>query len=184
MCTSGGLIPARKKVGCYPMDCVEVDKIGCRIRAADDLDSTRNKYWFMPPPMYKCAYHNRKCQLSPCSHSNLKEGRTGVFNTTSWMKSDMTQVYNCQPLASEDMNTKQLAKFDNLTASLLQETNVMLGRMQAMKAKVVSKCPWLRPTEKNNLIRCKDNSMCDATRHAYSWNCCSTEKKRWNQGMP
>lgn len=161
------------KVGCYPMDCVEVSKVGCRIRAADDLDSTRNKYWFMPPPLYKCAYHHRKCQLSPCSSSNLKEGRTGVFNTTSWMKSGLTQVYNCQPLASEDMNEKQLAIFDKMTAPLSKETSVIMGRMLELKSKIVDKCPWLRPSEKNNLLRCKDNSHCDVTTHQHGWHCCA-----------
>jgi len=147
-----------RNVGCYPMDCVEEPGRGCRIRAPDDFMDERNPFWFLPPPTYKCAYKNGRCQLSQCSKSNVWNQTIGLGMTRALLKTGNTQVYNCQPMLYTDMSARQRMRLESETADLKEEYETARRINQRMRRALEETCPWSRPT-RDNVFRCKDHQI-------------------------
>jgi len=166
-------------VGCYPMDCVHEEGVGCRIGLPIDESDPRNPYWFMPPPMYKCGANRwGKCHLAACSAEDARHQRVGEGSMEYgfWKKKPISIVHNCQPLLAADMNSQEGGTFETMVGSLrskeheqMRRTSILVGEMQKL-------CPFLRPSEHSRSARCQDGYTCDVTGidDPATQNCCST----------
>jgi hypothetical protein len=150
------------KVGCFPMDCVNVKNIGCRIRPSEFLVDQRNEYWFMPPPTYKCHFQGTTCTLSPCSHQNLVAQRVGIFKSKATFGGGQSGVYNCQPLLVSGMSWNQSHRYKEVVADLKNETEQHLQRQAHLHQALNHACPWKWPMSQDYKMKCKDMNECVA----------------------
>eukprot|EP00929_Paragymnodinium_shiwhaense_P011964 TRINITY_DN11842_c0_g1_i1.p1 TRINITY_DN11842_c0_g1~~TRINITY_DN11842_c0_g1_i1.p1 ORF type:complete len:931 (-),score=211.02 TRINITY_DN11842_c0_g1_i1:129-2921(-) len=150
-----------EKVGCYPIQCVYVKGTGCRIQPVGHLDDARNPFWFMPPPLYKCGYHLGSCRLSACSRDSILEQRVGKYGTESVFSGENeTQVYNCQPMLTQDMTALQRKRFADIVRPLTDESALAMEHMAQASEEISRHCPWSRPTAHNYVYKCKDWTSC------------------------
>jgi len=163
-------------IGCFPMDCVMVENVGCRIRPAELNDDRRNPFWFMPPPTYKCHLGGVSsllgCELSKCSRSQLYSQVVGVQKSSTWLGSG-TGVFNCQPLLAKDMSRTQRQTFTKMTERIKNETEEHLAQMNVVARRLENQCPWKWPTNSDHWMKCKDGTECRAR---ITETCCQDHK--------
>jgi len=165
-------------VGCYPMDCTYQEGQGCRVVLDVDEADPRNPYWFMPPPMYKCAANRwGKCHLSACSAEDARHQRVGegTMEYGFWRKRPISIVHNCQPLLAADMNRQEVATFETIVGSLRSKEHEQHRRMSILAGELHKLCPFLSASQYSRSAKCQDGFSCEITgiKDPERQNCCS-----------
>lgn len=161
-------------VGCYPMACVQLENVGCRINLDEDDTDPRNPYWFMPPPMYKCTTNTwGKCHLSACTTNEAMHQMVGERNATYGLfrKKDRSVVLNCQPTLAADMTHEQAVVFENSVTGLRQKEQMLQRRTAILVKRLQRFCPYMTPSVYANTAVCRDGSKCQIM-NTSSTNCC------------
>jgi len=102
-------------VGCWPKDPeqqkTEQTKKACRL--PEEAKTGLSRTWFLPPAgvmIYRVKWYRRllrRCKFRACDAQDMWTERIGFGPSPT----DKTNVYNCQPLAYEDMTSEMQKKY-------------------------------------------------------------------------
>jgi len=111
----------QETVGCWPQrpekTSTKTTSRACRM-PAKALEGG-SQLWFLPPPMLRLKHSWGKCVLEACKQEHVAAQQVGLVASKNTNKyPGKANVYNCQPLAFDEMTPKQQEDFlDALRAS-------------------------------------------------------------------
>jgi len=104
----------KETVGCWPQrpekTSTPTTRRACRMPAkAQDGGS---ELWFLPPPMLRLKHSWGKCVLEVCKPEHVAAQQVGFVASSKTSKyPGKANVYNCQPMAYDEMTAKQKVDF-------------------------------------------------------------------------